>query len=100
MKNHQAKKDLAVTALVLVICMLPELAFAGGSGNPIQSMLDGIITFLSSGVMRSLAILAVIAMGVAAYLGKISWELAMKICGGIILTFGAPALVTQFSSYV
>lgn len=88
-----------VLALVVMVSLAPQFAMAAG-GNPVQAMLDGVISFLNSGVMRSIAILAVISCGVAAYLGKISWELVMKIGGGIILTFGAAALVDQFSGYV
>lgn len=85
---------------LFVICFAcaPELALA--QSNPVENMLNGVIGFLTSGVMRSVAIIAVFGMGIAAYLGKISWELCMKIGGGIVLTFGAAALVDQFSSYV
>lgn len=97
-KNQKSTSYLALGAC-LAICLLPELALAAG-GNPIQNFLTGVIGFLNSSVMRSVAIIAVFSMGIAAYLGKISWELAMKIGAGIILTFGAAALVDQFSAYV
>jgi type IV secretion system protein VirB2 len=93
------KTNYVAMAVVVAITLAPQFALAAG-GNPLQSVLDGLIAFLNSGVMRSVAILAVISCGVAAYLGKISWELVMKIGGGIILTFGAAALVDQFSGYV
>lgn len=86
-------------AVFMFLALAADMALAQG-GNPVQSMLDGVIGFLNSGVMRSVAILAVIGMGVAAYLGKISWEMAMRAGAGIILTFGAAALVDQFSAYV
>lgn len=97
--NAARKQNLAAVAVFLTLAVTSQAALAAG-GNPVQAMLDGMIAFLNSGVMRSVAILAVISCGVAAYLGKISWELVMKIGGGIILTFGAAALVDQFSGYV
>lgn len=96
--KKQSTSYLAL-GVCLAICLLPELALASG-GNPIQNFLTGVIGFLNSSVMRSVAIIAVFSMGIAAYLGKISWELAMKVGAGVILTFGAAALVDQFSSYV
>lgn len=96
-KNTGIHTSTVIFALVML--MASDLALAGG-GNPIQAMLDGVIGFLNSGVMRSVAILCCIGMGVAAYLGRMSWEMAMRAGGGIILTFGAAALVDQFSGYV
>lgn len=83
---------------LIAIAFFPE--FAAAQTNPVENFLNGLIGFLTSGVMRSIAIIAVFACGVAAYLGRISWELVMKIGGGIILTFGGAALVDQFSGYV
>lgn len=97
--RNRKKENIAAVAVFLTLAVTSQAALAAG-GNPVQAMLDGLIAFLNSGVMRSVAILAVISCGVAAYLGKISWELVMKIGGGIILTFGAAALVDQFSGYV
>ena len=83
---------------VMVFCCSAEPAFA--QSNPVQAMLDGVIGFLNSGVMRSLAILAVIAAGIAAYLGRITWGTGGMLMGGLILTFGAASLVDQFSAFV
>lgn len=88
---------LALT-FVIVFCCSTEPAFA--QSNPVQNMLDGVIGFLNSGVMRSLAILAVVAAGIAAYMGKITWGTGGMLMGGLILTFGAASLVDQFSGYV
>ena len=57
--NPKAKKSNGVQTctviLALAMLMASDLALAGG-GNPIQAMLDGLIGFLNSGVMRSVAI--------------------------------------------
>lgn len=91
------RRYLALT-FVIVFCCSAEPAFA--QSNPVQNMLNGVIGFLNSGVMRSLAILAVIAAGIAAYLGRITWGTGGMLMGGLILTFGAASLVDQFSGYV
>jgi type IV secretion system protein VirB2 len=94
--------EVIVTMIVVAICLLPDLAFAqtGGGGNPVLAFLNGIITFLNTGVMRAIAILAVFSLGVMCYLGRITFGVTAMICGGIILTFGAASLVDQFSAYV
>lgn len=94
-------KQVVATMIVVAICLLPDLAFAQSTGgNPILAFLNGIIQFLNTGVMRAIAILAVFGLGIACYLGKITFGLAAMICGGIIFTFGGASLVDQFSSYV
>lgn len=98
-KNDAFVSKAVSLALILCVTCMPELALAQ-TGNPLENMLNGVISFFTSGVMRSVAILAVFSLGIAAYLGKISWELVMKIGGGIVLTFGGAALVDQFSGYV
>jgi type IV secretory pathway VirB2 component (pilin) len=98
-KRNEALMLKAMFFLFLMaVAVFPE--FAAAQTNPVENFLNGLIGFLTSGVMRSIAIIAVFACGVAAYLGRISWELVMKIGGGIILTFGGAAIVDQFSGYV
>lgn len=98
LRNDRIKS--AVTSLFIVALVVASDSALAAGGNPVQQFLDGVIGFLNSGVMRSVGILAVISLGVAAYLGKLSWEMAMRIGAGVILTFGAAALVDQFSGYV
>jgi len=94
---------VVAATVVVALCLLPELAFAqsgGGGGNPILAFLNGMVTFLNTGVMRAIAILAVFSLGILCYLGKLTFGVTATICGGIILTFGAASLVDQFSAYV
>lgn len=98
-KNLFNRSNSAHLAVFMLCALSADAALAAGA-NPIEAMLNGIIDFLNSGVMRSIAILGVFSMGVAAYFGKLSWEWALRICAGIILTFGGAALVDQFSGYV
>ena len=45
------------------------------------------------GLTRTIAIISVIACGIAAIAGKLSWDWAIKIIVGIVLIFGAAAIV-------
>jgi len=91
--------SIYATMFVVALCLLPEVAMAA-DGNPILSMINGIIAFLNNGVMRGVAIIALFAIGIMCYRGKITFEHAGYACGGLIFTFGGAALVDQFSGYV
>lgn len=97
---QKKNEKVVATILMMAILMAPELAYAQPTGgNVIQQFINAVIAFLNSGVMRGIGILAVMSLGIAAYLGKISWELGMKIAAGLVFTFGAASLVDQFSGY-
>lgn len=101
--QQQRNERMLTLGMVLVFGMLASpavMAAAVGGGNPIQDMLDGVLDLLNSGVVRSIAVLAVIGFGVAAYFGKISWDWAGRLIIGITCTFGAAGLVDFFSASV
>lgn len=94
--NHAAKKEqnktflkvlmfLGLTAVVLA----PEMAMAA----PWDSAASQVLAIFTGGLTRTLAIIAVIACGIAAIAGKLSWDWAIKIIVGIVLIFGAAAIV-------
>lgn len=96
-----SNQSMFATMLVVAACLLPEVAFAqAAAANPILSMINAVIAFLNTGVMRGIAIIALFALGMLCYRGKLSFENAAYACGGIIFTFGGAGLVDQFSGYV
>jgi len=104
MKFNTLKADVAVTAsrlarsttrfgaisFALVLAMLPEVAWAGA---PWETAADGVLAIFTGGLSRTIAIIAVIACGIAALAGKLSWDWAIKIIVGIVLIFGSAAFV-------
>jgi type IV secretion system protein VirB2 len=70
--------------------MVPEIAMAGA---PWDSAATSVLAIFTGGLTRTLAIIAVIACGIAAIAGKLSWDWAIKIIVGIVLIFGAAAIV-------
>jgi type IV secretion system protein VirB2 len=68
---------------------IPEVAFAA----PWDSAATEVLGIFTGGLTRTLAIIAVIACGIAAIAGKLSWDWAIKIIVGIVLIFGAAAIV-------
>lgn len=88
--------DASVLALALSVTLLilPDLALA----TPWDGMATQILEIFNGGLVRSIAILAVIACGLAAMAGKLSWDWVIKIVVGIVLIFGSTALVDYLIS--
>jgi type IV secretion system protein VirB2 len=94
MKNPQACPftDIALAgAFALLTGLLPELALAQAS--PFSTGATSFQTnFLA--ILTPIAVIAVMALGLAALFGRISWGWAAGGVAGIVLVFGAPQLVT------
>ena len=71
------------------VLMIPETAMAA----PWDSTATKILDIFTGGLTRTIAIISVIACGIAAIAGKLSWDWAIKIIVGIILIFGAASIV-------
>ncbi len=82
------EKLLILLALSAVV-MIPETAFAA----PWDTTATKILDIFTGGLTRTIAIIAVIACGIAAIAGKLSWDWAIKIIVGIMLIFGAASIV-------
>jgi type IV secretory pathway VirB2 component (pilin) len=94
--NHAAKEKenrqaVAVMGFMLIaaLSVAPTMAMAA----PWDSAATAVLGIFTNGLTRTIAIIAVIAMGIAAMAGKLSWEWAIKIIVGIVLVFGAAAIV-------
>ncbi|MCX2694519.1 TrbC/VirB2 family protein [Pseudomonas sp. DCB_CB] len=84
-------------AELLMLCafmaFMPEVAMAA----PWDDAGDKALAILNGGLARTLAIIAVTALGVSALKGKIAWEWAGAIIVGIVLIFGGAYTVTYFA---
>lgn len=80
--------------LVMAVVLLPELAHA--QSQPWESAAKKTYDLIMS-IARWVAIIAVVACGLAAIFGKLSWEWAGKIIIGLVLIFGGTYLVDYFS---
>ncbi len=91
MKNKH-KRLLEKLMILLVfgsVWVIPETAMAA----PWDSTATQILGIFTGGLTRTIAIISVIACGIAAIAGKLSWDWAIKIIVGIILIFGAASIV-------
>ena len=94
--DNIAKASANQRALPVMVCagicaatLMPSLAIAG----PWDGVAANVLGIFTGGLTRTLAIIAIIACGIAAIAGKLSWDWAIKIVVGIMLIFGGAAIV-------
>lgn len=88
-------KRLNIILPFLMLFIFASDAFAG-AGNAIATGLQSLIDFLNSGIVRSIAIIAVIGFGVGALTGRVDWTRALQVVLAIGIIFGASTLVDMF----
>lgn len=95
-KQNANKRFLSVVGVMAVasLLLMPELAMAA----PWDNVANKVLAIFTGGLARTIAIIAVIACGIMALLGKLSWDWAIKIILGIVLIFGATAFVDYMIS--
>jgi type IV secretion system protein VirB2 len=93
--------SLALATLIASVTVIGSPAWAqGGNLQPVQSTLQQLIQVLTGPIATSLAILAVIALGMMAWVGRLTWYFAGSIIFGIVLVFGSSQIVQFFQSAV
>lgn len=75
-------------------------AQAAGTLQPVQSTLTQLITALTGPIATALATLAVIACGLFAWAGRLTWGIAGSVIFGIVLVFGSAQIVQFFQSAI
>lgn len=87
--RHAARSMLLMA--VCVAAALPGIALAGS--GPWDTMGSQVLAIFTGGLTRTIAIISVIACGIAALAGKLSWDWAIKIIVGIVFIFGGASVV-------
>ncbi len=100
-KSAQGMIDLCwnltlLFAVGICVSLLPDSAFAGS--NAIEQVFCNLVSLLNGPTGKAVATVAVIAVGVGALMGKISWGMALIVAIGIALVFGAGTIVDAISS--
>ena len=81
-------------ATAFAVCATPALAQTTTAvGGNLGAFIQNIIDLMNSGIVRGLAILAVIVTGVAWMFGHLDFRRAATVVLGIIVIFGAATIV-------
>ena len=97
--NSKITKSLFIIALI-GIALAPETAHAQALFDSGTNFLTALQDLLTNTWARIIAIIAVVFLGFAWMFGRISWQIAASVIGGIILIFGAPAIVDGISGSI
>jgi type IV secretion system protein VirB2 len=86
---------LAFAAIIIV----PETALAQTTAlfDSGTNFLNALMNLLTSTWARILAIIAVVVLGFMWMFGRLSMQICVAVIGGIILVFGAPAIVDSIA---
>ena len=77
-----------------LLCVSVNHSFAAGetdtdtNKNAIETTLCNVVNSLTGGIGRSVATIAIIALAIGLFLGKLSWGLALATALGIAMVFG------------
>lgn len=85
-------------ATACTVLLIPDRAWAQAL-EPVQGVADMFVDFLTGTFARSMAIIGLAVCGFMAMLGRLPWAAALAVIGGIILVFGAAALVDEISGF-
>ncbi len=90
---------MLLLAFTMGVSMLPDMALAGGAGpgatttNAIEAVFCNLVIMMTGVTGKAIATIAIIAVGIGALLGKISWGMALIVALGVALIFGAATIV-------
>lgn len=100
----QFDKDLVWRVLLAMcgICLIitaSDAAFAGGANDSdvVGQTLCRLVSNLTGGIARGIATIAIFAVGVGLFLGKLNWGIAAATAAGVGIIFSAPRLVAFLS---
>jgi type IV secretion system protein VirB2 len=93
MTGHRRRRALRTLVFAAGMASLAGPAFAQTVGGDLGGFIQNLIDLLNSGVVRGLAVLAVIITGIVWMFGQIDLRRAGTVVVGIIVIFGASTIV-------
>lgn len=85
---------LSAISIILLSC---DAAFASANNDVVGATLCRLVGNLSGGIARGIATIAIFAVGVGLFLGKLNWGIAAATAAGVGIIFSAPKLVAFLS---
>ncbi len=101
-KQNQEARMVSFFIISAFILMLfaPEMSFAAPADDPIAKALCRIFDLMQGSVAKTVGIIGIAALGIGLFLGKLNWGVAVAVGIGVVLIFGAPAVVKWISGGV
>lgn len=104
-QNQRIVKFMVLSASAALLAIEPSIAtatvptldtstVATGGANGISRAVNAIVQTLTGTLGQSIAVLAVVIMGIMAMFGRLAWDHAMKVILGIAIVFGAATIIT------
>jgi type IV secretory pathway VirB2 component (pilin) len=91
-------KLLSIISLALFLQALSiEFSFAVDANDQLSCTLKRIVDSLTGPMGKAIATIAIIALGIGLFMGKLSWGLAVATALGIAMIFGASSIVDWLS---
>jgi type IV secretion system protein VirB2 len=90
---RERNRSFLIALAVLALVAVPSVAMAQGA--PWESTGQRTFDMIMS-IARWVAMVGIVACGLAAFFGKLSWDWAGKIIIGLVLVFAAPQIVDYF----
>ena len=88
---------LLFIVLALILISIPETAHAQALFDSGTNFLNALMNLLTNTWARIIAIIPVVGLGILWMTGRLAWGIAASVIGGIILVFGAPAIVDSIA---
>jgi type IV secretion system protein VirB2 len=108
-QNKRIVKFMVLSASAALLVIEPSIAtatvptldtsgVATGGANGISRAVNAIVQTLTGTLGQSIAVLAVVIMGIMAMFGRLAWDHAMKVILGIAIVFGAATIITWITT--
>lgn len=93
---------LTVLCIVCAIISASDAAFAGANAaaenDVIGNTLCALVKNVGGGIAKAIATMAIFAVGIGLFMGKLSWGTAALTAAGVGVIFGAGKLVSWLSA--
>ncbi len=95
LKSFSCKTSIKLFATIFAFTLIQSSAFAAATTS--SGILCNALGFFTGNLGKTLALFALIALGVSFFLGKISWGTVLAVAFGIACIFGGSAIVNALS---
>ena len=91
------KHKVGVFFLVVLMACILNVSMSFASSDGVTKVICNVIKLVQGGIGKSIAIVILISLAIALFLGKVSWGLALSTAVGFGLLFGAPTIINAIT---